>query len=194
MNLALIALATAASPPARTIWTNEEQVDFAREAGTAVPAWTGFMVDPGGRPVAIDRFARPDGSALPPSLHRQGDGWSAPGIELRRARNFRCWIAVPRQVAGKEEWLFARDLKVHDGGGRVTVGGGTSGYRSVTIRLRNVIWPAPSRNKPSLVLYVFDQPLDEHAVSYGWADPDARLIGVNLRFMQASCSPEETEK
>ena len=28
----------------------------------------------------------------------------------------------------------------------------------------------------------------EHAIGYGWADPGARRIGVNLRSVQASCS------
>ena len=26
------------------------------------------------------------------------------------------------------------------------------------------------------------------AVSYGWADPGAKRLGINLRWMQASCS------
>ncbi|MFN3865002.1 MAG: hypothetical protein ACK4RT_12055, partial [Erythrobacter sp.] len=57
----------------------------------------------------------------------------------------------------------------------------------LSIRLRNVTWAKGSRNKPSLVLYVHkDDP--ERAESYSWASPDASLVGINLRWVQASCS------
>ncbi|MFM7404392.1 MAG: hypothetical protein ACKO1N_09980 [Erythrobacter sp.] len=57
----------------------------------------------------------------------------------------------------------------------------------VSIRLRNVTWARGSRNKPSLVLYVHkDDP--ERAESYSWASPDASLVGINLRWMQGSCT------
>ena len=81
------------------------------------------------------------------------------------------------------------------------VGGGLSGglialalarHRpDVTIRLRNVTWAKGSPNKPSLVLYVHkDDPV--RAESYSWADPQSSMIGINLRWVQASCSLTES--
>ena len=56
----------------------------------------------------------------------------------------------------------------------------------VGIKMRNVIWPSGS-NRPSLVLYAY-RPEEDRAVSYAWADPSAERIGINLRWMQASCT------
>jgi len=110
--------------------------------------------------------------------------------ELRAARPFTCWVTVLREQSksdGSEDWLFVSGLPIHDQGGRLQVGG-DSGAREVVIALRNVVWPEPSRNRPSLVLYVFEPPALERAVSYAWADPEATRIGINLRWMQASCT------
>lgn len=112
---------------------------------------------------------------------------------LKRARPARCWAAIPRtQVKedGSTDWVFARDLELHDQGGRVTAGGGDSGAEPVTLRMRAVHWPAPSTNRPSLVLYVHKQDPDR-AESYSWADIDARRVGLNLRWMQASCTIDD---
>ena len=58
----------------------------------------------------------------------------------------------------------------------------------LVLRLRSVAWPPPSRNRPSLVLYVHTLDEPNRAVSYSWADPAAQLIGINLRWVQASCT------
>ena len=52
--------------------------------------------------------------------------------------------------------------------------------------MRNVRWPY-GNNRPSLVLYAY-RPDKDRAVSYAWADPSAQRIGINLRWMQASCT------
>ncbi|MCU0882657.1 MAG: hypothetical protein MUF14_08335, partial [Hyphomonadaceae bacterium] len=49
-----------------------------------------------------------------------------------------------------------------------------------------VEWPFGT-NRPSLTLYVLDQDSDR-AVSYAWGDYDADRLGINLRWMQASCT------
>jgi len=56
----------------------------------------------------------------------------------------------------------------------------------VGIKMRNVRWPY-GNNRPSLVLYAY-RPDEDRAVSYAWADPSAQRIGINLRWMQASCT------
>ena len=93
---------------------------------------------------------------------------------------------------GSDDWTRAVDLKLHDQGGRVQFGGGVTGTAPVVLRMRNVIWPSgPSR--PSLVLYVHKPDAFDRAESYSWADPDAKRIGINLRWMQASCTIDGLE-
>lgn len=120
---------------------------------------------------------------------------------LRRARAATCWTAIPKKQLkpdGSTDWHFVRDVKLHDQGGRALIGGGESGTDPLIIRMRNVVWPPsadgkPSPNKPSIVLYVhkLDQP--DRAESYVWADPGAARIGINLRWMQASCGIDGAE-
>lgn len=110
---------------------------------------------------------------------------------LRRARPFVCWMTVRRDTAradGSEDWLLRADMKTHDQGGRLRLGGGDSGAPEAIIRIRNVVWPPPTRNRPSLVLYVLTPDDMDRAVAYGWADPGAVRIGINQRWMQASCT------
>lgn len=130
----------------------------------------------------------PDGITL-----RLNDGTET---VLTRARAVECWAAVPKAKAkadGSPDWIFAQKLNLHDQGGRVTVGGGDSGAEPVTLRMRSVLWPAPSSNRPSMVLYVHkDDP--DRAESYSWADIDASRIGINLRWMQASCTIAGAER
>ena len=81
---------------------------------------------------------------------------------------------------------FAANLVTHDAGGRVV--SAVAGAPAVELRLRNVVWPPPSQNRPSLVLYVHTPDQPNRAVSYSWADPAAKLIGINLRWVQGSCT------
>ena len=58
--------------------------------------------------------------------------------------------------------------------------------KQVGIKMRNVRWPY-GNNRQSTVLYAY-RPNEDHAVSCAWADPSAQRIGINLRWMQASCT------
>ena len=110
--------------------------------------------------------------------------------QLRRARGVTCWgasLKAARKPDGSEDWYGASALRLHDQGGRVAFGGGATGAPPVVLRMRNVVWPS-GPNKPSLVLYAHTPDQPDHAVSYSWADPGAKRIGINLRWMQASCS------
>lgn len=114
---------------------------------------------------------------------------------LRRARPVTCWGAVPKDAKkpdGSTDWVGVRGLKLHDQGGRAAFGGGTTGARPVEIKLRNVVWPS-GPNQPSLVLYVFTPDEPDKAVGYSWANSGAARIGINLRWMQASCSVDGME-
>ncbi len=179
-----------------SIYTNEEEVYFDAEAKRAPAPWIGLIFDAAAKPAFVDRFGKPVAAVahhgLRPAPHDRlrltlDDGRVT---ELRRARTATCWGAVPkgaRKPDGSEDWVGARDLKLHDQGGRAAFGGGSTGAPPVVLRMRNVVWPTgPSR--PSLVLYVHTPDAPDKAVGYSWADPGARMIGINLRWMQASCT------
>lgn len=115
---------------------------------------------------------------------------------LRRARDVTCWAAVPKTIKkpdGSPDWYFMQNVKMHDQGGRAMIGGEASGADPVVIRMRSVTWPAGSTNRPSTVLYVHKPDNPDHAESYAWADPGAARIGINLRWMQASCTVDGAE-
>lgn len=182
-------------------YTNEEQVEFARAKGAALPPWVGvevrreadgalgmMAVDAHGQTGAADAGWAPtvtaDGLAL---VLKDGTA-----VTLLRARAFRCWASIPKRVAkadGSPDWWFKAGLAVHDRGGRLAVATDEAVPQRFSLRMRNVVFPEPP-NRPSLVLYVHgDDPV--RALSYAWADPDAKRVGINLRTVQASCSLAE---
>lgn len=176
------------------IWTNTEDSYFAEEEGRTRPDPVLIEVAADGRWRTIDAFGAPQGDwrkdAVPRLARREsGSGWQIGGSEIRRARPFTCWVSVRKFAAkpdGSPDWTYAGNLASFDQGGRVLVPG-KGVAPDVSIRLRNVTWAKGSRNKPSLVLYVHkDDP--ERAESYSWASPDASLVGINLRWMQGSCT------
>ncbi|GIX19065.1 MAG: hypothetical protein KatS3mg120_0741 [Erythrobacter sp.] len=201
---ALAAAALAAPLPAAGaealapgIWSNVEDAYFAEEEGRPRPEEVFIEVGSDGRWRAIDAFGTEAGpwrsGAIPGLAPRAGgSGWQIAGSEIRRARRFSCWVSVRKFAAkpdGTPDWTFAGGLASFDQGGRIAVpGGGVA--PDVIIRLRNVTWAKGSRNKPALVLYVHkDDPA--RAESYAWASPDAALVGINLRWVQASCARVE---
>lgn len=114
--------------------------------------------------------------------------------QLRRVRPFSCWVAVLRGArhgdpgvgAKDSDWFFTRNIWLHDQGGVATVRTDETPKRELRLRLRRVAWPS-GPNRPSLTLYVLE-PGNERAVSYAWAEFDAGRLGINLRWMQASCT------
>jgi hypothetical protein len=208
-SVLLIAAQAASSPsgqaesaPLPGIYSNEEQVYFAKEAGKSAPP--PVMLEY--RDDLVVRPVTPFGATAdfdPTGIVISGGGERMTGklsdgtiIELRRARPATCWVAVPKKqpkADGSPDWHFVRDVKLHDQGGRALVGGGDSGADPLVIRMRNVVWPPPSTNKPSIVLYVHKPDQPDRAESYVWADPGAARIGINLRWMQASCGIDGAE-
>ncbi len=177
------------------IFSNEELVYFERDAGRTPPPWTAVELD-GERLRAVDAYGAPV-AALPVARHVVRDNeltlTMADGSTrmLRRARTAPCWSSLLRATPkpdGGEDWSFARGLKLHDGGGRVRVADPDA--EPAVLRMRNVAFPS-GPNRPSLVLYVHTPDEPERAVSYAWADPDAKRVGINLRWMQASCTIDE---
>ena len=101
----------------------------------------------------------------------------------RKARRFECWVAVQQR---DEQWTFRQDLEIFDQGGFVWIETDEDEPQNVGIKLRNVVWPY-GNNRPSLVLYAYRETADR-AESYAWAEPTAERIGLNLRWMQGSCT------
>ena len=101
----------------------------------------------------------------------------------RKARRFECWMTAMQRDG---EWTFRRGLEIYDQGGMVWLETEEEAPQQVGIKMRNVRWPY-GNNRPSLVLYAY-RPNEDRAVSYAWADPSAQRIGINLRWMQASCT------
>ena len=101
----------------------------------------------------------------------------------RKARRFECWMTAMQRDG---EWTFRRGLEIYDQGGMVWLATEEQPPEKVGIKMRNVRWPY-GNNRPSLVLYAY-RPDEDLAVSYAWADPSAQRIGINLRWMQASCT------
>jgi hypothetical protein len=113
---------------------------------------------------------------------------------LRRVRPFECWVAVLRGAshgdsgagAAPGDWYFQRGVMLHDQGDVAVFTTDETPAREVRLRLRRVEWPSGD-NRPSLTLYVMEQGSDR-AVSYAWGEYDAERMGINLRWMQASCT------
>ena len=111
---------------------------------------------------------------------------------LRRARSFECWTAILRGAEhgdsgeGMRDWDFRRGVKLHDQGGEAELITDEETPRRIRLRLRNVDWPYGT-NRPSLTLYIMEGDSDR-AVSYAWNEGDAERIGINLRWLQASCT------
>lgn len=195
LALFLPCAAHARQMPDAGIWTNTEDAYFAGEEGRPQPDWHAMEIAADGRWRAIDAFGAPQGewsgAPVPGLARREGGGWEIHGSELRRARPFTCWFSLRKEKDkpdGSADWDFASGLKIFDQGGRVRVGG--DGAPQAVARLRNVTWARGSRNAPSLVLYIHkDDPV--RAVSYAWAAPDSGRIGINLRWIQGSCTRDD---
>ncbi|WP_430443722.1 hypothetical protein [Sphingorhabdus contaminans] len=193
------------SPPATVVpgtYSNEEQAYFTKELGKAAVPVVMIRIDEKRRVESVDAFGSPGNVSIDKMTFSYNantiEGVLPDGtkLELRRARSATCWVAVLKdkpKADGSPDWHFVRDIKLHDQGGRARVGGVASGAQEVIIRMRNVIWPPPTTNKPSIVLYIHKADQLDRAESYSWADPGAARIGINLRWMQASCGIDGVE-
>ena len=103
-------------------------------------------------------------------------------FKMRRAQMFKCWVS-PQKKDGS--YAFYNDVTLHDQGGRAWVTG--DDHPRVGLKMRNVVWAA-GNNRPSLVLYAYKGDDEDNAVSYAWTSPDEPRIGINLRWMQVSCT------
>ena len=111
--------------------------------------------------------------------------WRGP-VRLQRAHAWTCWMAVPRKSGKADDWYYAAKLNLADQGGEAWVTTDETPPQTLGYRLRQVDWPGGT-NQNALTLYVFREG-EEKAAAYSWASPEASRIGINVRWMQGSCS------
>jgi hypothetical protein len=116
---------------------------------------------------------------------------------MRRARPFTCWTAVMRGAShgddtqGMRDWQFTQGVKIHDQGGEAVLTTDEETPRTVRLKLRDVDWTYGTR-RPSLTLYAYEGD-DDRAVSYAWTGGGSDRIGLNLRWLQASCTADDAQ-
>lgn len=131
------------------------------------------------------RAATPDGG------YGSGNRAGVPD-KLKKVRAFECWTAVLRGARhgdsgeGLDDWDFRRGGLIHDQAGVLALATDETPPRDIRLKLRRVEWPS-GPNRPSLTLYVHEGAATR-ALSYAWAEADAERIGINLRWLQASCT------
>ena len=115
--------------------------------------------------------------------------WSAPDGDraerARRVRYYTGWVALRRSRvdpdAAPDDYIFVRDVRWHDEGFVLPVldGDRSTGYAVELARLTY-----QNTGTAVLRLGVVDAASGE-TLSYAWAAPGARRIGINLRWIQA---------
>lgn len=88
--------------------------------------------------------------------------------------------------------MFRNDVTLHDQGGEATIETDETPPRQIKLVLRDVDWTY-GVNRASLVLYVYEDVDDDRAASYAWAEGGAERIGINLRWIQASCTVRDSK-
>lgn len=112
--------------------------------------------------------------------------------QLHRAREFTCYADVPGVGGGRDEPYNRYDnLKIHDQGADAWFE--TEEGRRLGISLFAVDWPMNNYDgfftRDSLVVYILEQFEDGSVKEHGYSftEPDVQRIGINLKWMLASC-------
>lgn len=113
--------------------------------------------------------------------------------KLHRAREFSCYADVPG-VGGGRDIPYERyeNISLHDQGDAYWFDTKETPSRLLGISLFLVDWPINNYNgiftRDSLVVYISEKIGDEiKEHGYAFTEPDANRVGVNLKWMLASC-------
>ncbi|MDJ0927387.1 MAG: hypothetical protein QNJ73_06995 [Gammaproteobacteria bacterium] len=110
---------------------------------------------------------------------------------LLRAREFSCYVDIPGVAGGRDEPFDRYPIEaMHDQGGLHWLT--TKEDREIGITLRRVRWPMNNEvgafTRDSLVMYVLERDADGvRTHTYGWTQPDAERIGLNLQWLLVNC-------
>ncbi len=111
-----------------------------------------------------------------------------PALHMTRASHYSCWVTMPRKDGSG--WFFKAGVPLHDQGGEVWIDTDEKAPQRIGLKMRQAVWPY-GISRESLVLYVHKPENPDKAASYTWANPGADRIGLNLRWMQASCTRKD---
>lgn len=106
------------------------------------------------------------------------------GYEARRAIRYEGWIALARSRldpnASDDDYVFVSDINAHDQGTMISIldDGAPTGYAVELVQLTY-----QNSRIAVLKLGVVDETTGE-TLSYSWAEPGAKRIGINLRWIQ----------
>lgn len=109
---------------------------------------------------------------------------------LQRARMFACMLDFPQEKRTPGHYL-GHYAKVHDQGGGYTLK--LPDGRQVFFNLR--IYSSYAMHRKTLTMTVQENNEQGRTLSYGWADPKADWIGMNLLWLRIQCdidTPENT--
>ena len=106
--------------------------------------------------------------------------------ELEKTTWYKGWMAVKKHRvepgADLSEWIFARIERMHNQGQKIPLldeAGNKTGY---TLSLESLTYQ--ETQVPVLKIGVIDDETG-YTLSYSWADPASRRIGLNVRWFQA---------
>lgn len=119
---------------------------------------------------------------------------TASAFKLHRTRAFKCYADIPGVGGGRDE-PFERygEYDIHDGGGLIRFSLKGSPDRKLGISLWRVDWPINNYEgvftRDVLVLSVLEFLPDDTVIDHGYTftEPTVGRLGVNLKWMLASC-------
>ncbi|MDA9671517.1 hypothetical protein N9T95_01215, partial [bacterium] len=165
------------------------------QAGSQCPVW--WTRDAAQFSAAADADCAEDpGSPIALSLAQQQLWWGSrrndSGIKFHRSRAFTCYADIPGVGGGRDEPYTRYDnLSLHDQGAETWFT--DKDGRTLGLRLFNVDWPINNYEgyftRDSLVIYVVEKFDDGSTKEHGYAFtlPEANRIGINLKWLLASC-------
>jgi len=209
------------APAARThfVWQRltDQEMSLAIGSGqsAATPEWVfDFRLKADGRLVstvsgqncAYDWSAKGEGylgvmqptsacaDALPDSWHIDGEWLISEGsvnIKARRVTYYNGWIALSRQhideQAEADDYIFLSDVRSHDEGHITAIvdDGQDTGYAVELTRLTY------QNTRTSVLKLGIIEEATGKTLAYSWANPHAKRIGINLRWVQCGFTRAE---
>ncbi len=120
----------------------------------------------------------------------------AGALEFHRARQFECYVDMPGVGGGRDIPYTRYDgIVLHDRGATHWFMTDEDPSREIGITLWQVDWPINNYKgvftRDSLVIYVSEK-VDEGSKEHGYAfvEPDAERVGINLKWLLATCFME----